>query len=43
MVKELELKVLKMCEKLLPKTIMANNKELKDLFKEIRNNLEGDK
>ena len=43
MVRELELKLLKLCEKILPNTRMANNRELKNLLEEIRNHLEGDK
>lgn len=38
--KALNLKVLDMCEKLLPQTRMANNTELKKLFAEIRTALE---
>ena len=37
----LELKVLDMCEKLLPNTTMRNNKELASLLTEIRTQLEG--
>jgi hypothetical protein len=37
----LELKVLDMCEKLLPSTSMRNNKELAALLSEIRTQLEG--
>ena len=40
--KTLELKLLKMCEDILPSTRMANNKKLKELLQEIRNSLEGD-
>jgi len=36
----LNLKVLAMCEKVLPNTRMANNKELTNLLKEIRTQLE---
>jgi Zn-dependent M16 (insulinase) family peptidase len=43
MKKELELKLLEMCEEILPNTRMANNKKLKDLLEEIRNSLKGDK
>ncbi len=38
---DLELKVLDMCEKLLPSTTMRSNKALKDLLNEIRTQLEG--
>ena len=41
--KILELKLLDIVEKLLPKTQYADNKELKNLLKEIRKDLEGDK
>jgi hypothetical protein len=41
--KELNLRILKMCEKILPNTRMANNTELKKLLEDIRNQLEGDK
>ena len=41
MMKELELKLLEMCEDLLPKTSQKNNKQLNDLLKEIRKSLEG--
>lgn len=40
MIKTLELKVLEMCEKLLPKTSERSNKALTDLFAEIRKELE---
>lgn len=40
MKKELELKVLEMCEEILPKTTMKNNSKLKKLLEEIRNELE---
>jgi hypothetical protein len=43
MKKSLELKLLKMCEEILPNTRMANNRKLKELLEEIRNSLEGDK
>ncbi len=39
--KELNLKVLSMCEKILPDTKMKNNKQLIDLLSQIRNELEG--
>jgi hypothetical protein len=39
MIKALELKVLDMCEKLLPKTSERSNKALTDLFEEIRKEL----
>ena len=42
MIKTLELKLLKMCEDILPNTRMANNQKLKDLLQEIRNHLEGE-
>ena len=42
MIKTLELKLLKMCEDILPNTRMANNQKLKDLIQEIRNHLEGE-
>jgi hypothetical protein len=38
--KQLNLKILAMCEKILPDTRMANNKELKNLLSEIRTALE---
>ena len=41
--KTLELKLLGIVEKLLPKTQYSDNKELKKLLKEIRKDLEGDK
>jgi|TARA_R100000742_G_C4204520_1_gene32664 hypothetical protein len=41
--KELNLRILKMCEKILPNTRMANNAELKKLLEDIRNHLEGEK
>jgi len=37
----LELKLLDMCEKLLPKTTERSNPELKKLLSEIRKSLEG--
>ena len=40
MVRELELRLLEMCEGLLPKTSQKNNKQLIDLLKDIRKNLE---
>ena len=40
MIKALELKVLEMCEKLLPKTSERSNKAMIDLFAEIRKELE---
>jgi len=40
MVKELELRLLEMCESLLPKTTQKNNKQLIDLLKDIRKSLE---
>ena len=43
MIRQLELKLLKMCEEILPNTRMANNKKLKELLEEIRTQLEGDK
>jgi hypothetical protein len=39
--KQLNLKVLSMCEKILPDTNMKNNKQLIDLLSQIRNELEG--
>lgn len=39
MKKELELRVLEMCEKLLPKTTERDNKALKDLLAGIRKEL----
>ena len=41
--KELNLRILKMCEKILPNTRMANNAELMKLLEDIRNHLEGEK
>lgn len=38
--RQLNLKILAMCEKILPDTRMANNKELKNLLSEIRTALE---
>lgn len=38
--KQLNLKILTMCEKILPDTRMANSKELKNLLSEIRTALE---
>lgn len=38
--KALNLRVLAMCEKILPNTRMANNKELKQLLQDIRTELE---
>ena len=38
--KQLNLKILAMCEKILPDTRMTNNKELKNLLSEIRTALE---
>ena len=43
MVRELELKLLKLCEKILPNTRMANNRELKNLLEENHKHLKGDK
>ncbi len=43
MVRELELKVLEMCEEILPKTQYAHNKKLQNLLQQIRKHLEGDK
>ena len=43
MTRELELRLLKMCEEILPNTRMANNKKLKELLADIRIQLEGDK
>ena len=40
MIKSLELKVLEMCEKLLPKTSERSNKALIDLLAEVRKGLE---
>ena len=40
MVRQLELRLLEMCESLLPKTSEKNNKQLLDLLKDIRKNLE---
>lgn len=40
MIKSLELKVLEMCEKLLPKTSERGNKALIDLLAEVRKGLE---
>jgi hypothetical protein len=37
----LNLKILAMCEKVLPNTTMKNNKQLIDLLTEIRTQLEG--
>lgn len=37
--KQLNLKILDMCEKILPNTRMANNAELKNLLSEIRTTL----
>ena len=37
----LNLKILTMCEKVLPNTTMKNNKQLIDLLTEIRTQLEG--
>ena len=42
MKKSLELKLLKMCEEILPSTRMANNRKLKELLEEIRNSLQGE-
>lgn len=39
----LNLKLLTMCEKILPNTRMANNTELKNLLNDIRNELKGGK
>jgi hypothetical protein len=41
MVKSLEMRVLEMCEKLLPKTSERSNSALLDLMKDIRKQLEG--
>lgn len=41
MKKELELKLLQMCESLLPKTTERSNNTLKSLLAEIRKDLEG--
>ena len=41
--KELNLRILKMCDKVLPNTRMANNVELKKLLEDIRNHLEEEK
>lgn len=41
MKKELELKLLQMCEYLLPKTTERSNTTLKSLLAEIRKDLEG--
>ena len=43
MTRKLELKLLKMCEEILPNTRMANNKKLKEVLEEIRTQLAGDK
>ena len=40
MTNALNLKILSMCEKILPDTKMKNNKELLSLLTEIRNQLE---
>jgi hypothetical protein len=40
MTNALNLKILNMCEKILPDTKMKNNKELLQLLSEIRNQLE---
>jgi hypothetical protein len=40
MTNALNLKILSMCEKILPDTKMKNNKELLSLLSEIRNQLE---
>ena len=40
MTNALNLKILSMCEKILPDTKMKNNKELLQLLSEIRNQLE---
>jgi hypothetical protein len=40
MTNALNLKILSMCEKILPDTKMKNNKELISLLSEIRNQLE---
>tara|TARA_R110000744_G_scaffold176258_2_gene295137 strand:- start:271 stop:402 length:132 start_codon:yes stop_codon:yes gene_type:complete len=37
----LNLKILAMCEKVLPNTTMKNNKQLIDLLSEVRTQLEG--
>ena len=41
MKKELELRVLEMCEKVLPKTSMSESATLKKLLADIRKDLEG--
>lgn len=38
--KELELRLLEMCEQLLPKTTQKGNKDLVNLLKDIRKSLE---
>lgn len=43
MTKHLNLKLLAMCEKILPSTRMANNAELKNLLAEIRTHLTEEK
>jgi hypothetical protein len=40
MVRELELRLLEMCEQLLPKTTQKGNQELTKLLKDIRKSLE---